>query len=127
MSGHDDKHFQQAELDAELLVDLKRKDRGSPLVGAADVVAAIDFQQARVAEIERRDQARLVVVKQGDGDGGLRRDLANILNHHCLENESDTPDFILANYLAECLKAFDRAVLARDAWYDEALYPGRQR
>jgi hypothetical protein len=47
----------------------------------------------------------------------LRRDLTNIINRHSRENGSNTPDFILAEYLLGCLDAFDRATLARESWY----------
>lgn len=47
----------------------------------------------------------------------LRRDLTNLINRHHRENGSDTPDFILAEYLMGCLDTFDRAVTAREAWY----------
>jgi hypothetical protein len=39
------------------------------------------------------------------------------INKASAENGSNTPDFILAQYLAGCLKAFDKAVLSRDNWH----------
>lgn len=39
----------------------------------------------------------------------LERELASVLNKHCAENGSNTPDFILAEYLIACLKAFNVA------------------
>lgn len=50
--------------------------------------------------------------------------IASALNRNSLENGSNTPDFILAEYLTDCLAAFDRAVAARDAWYGIAPSPG---
>ena len=47
----------------------------------------------------------------------LRKKIQNILNYECAESESDTPDFILAEYLMACLSAFDQAVLKRENWY----------
>jgi hypothetical protein len=47
----------------------------------------------------------------------FRRDLESLINRHSMENGCDTPDFILANYLAACLKTFDAAVVHRDRWY----------
>jgi len=52
----------------------------------------------------------------------FRKELENLINLHSLENGSDTPDFILAEYLVSCLKAFDAAVRRRDEW--EAGTPG---
>lgn len=47
----------------------------------------------------------------------FRKELEELINQHCMENESDTPDFILAQYLTDCLEAFDKATKAREAWY----------
>lgn len=47
----------------------------------------------------------------------FRKELGNLINRHSLENGSDTPDFILARYMAECLDAFDKAVKTRTEWY----------
>jgi len=47
----------------------------------------------------------------------FREELCSLLNKHSRENESDTPDFILTRYVAECLAAFDTATRARDEWY----------
>lgn len=52
--------------------------------------------------------------------GNLRRDLAEVLNRHSRENGSNTPDFILAQYLANCLDAFDVAMSGRSMWYGHA-------
>ena len=45
--------------------------------------------------------------------------LESLLNSESMENGSNTPDFMLANYLMDCLKAFDRAVRTRDDWYNK--------
>ncbi len=47
----------------------------------------------------------------------FRKELETLINCHSKENGSDTPDFILAQYLDQCLKNFDRAVYTRDCWY----------
>lgn len=49
--------------------------------------------------------------------GDLRRDLAQVLNRHSRENGSNTPDWILAQYLTNCLDAYDLAIGARAQWY----------
>ncbi len=48
----------------------------------------------------------------------FRSDLENLINQHSMENASNTPDFILADYLRSCLDSFDVAVIGRDKWYD---------
>ena len=47
----------------------------------------------------------------------LVAELSVLLNKHSAENQSDTPDFILAQYLFHCLQAFDNATRKRDEWY----------
>lgn len=47
----------------------------------------------------------------------FRTELEHIINRNSKENGSDTPDFILAEYLADCLVAFDKAVTKRTEWY----------
>ncbi len=56
------------------------------------------------------------LVDHGPGSSkprGFRGDLASLLNQHSKEQGSNTPDFILAQYLVDCLEAFDRATLDR--------------
>ena len=48
---------------------------------------------------------------------GFRSDLESLINCYSKENGSDTPDHILADYLNDCLTAFDKAVLKRAKWY----------
>ena len=48
---------------------------------------------------------------------GFRKEIEEIINIHSKENGSDTPDFILAEYLEDCLKAYDKAVSNRTDWY----------
>lgn len=45
--------------------------------------------------------------------------LRALINVHSIENESDTPDFILAEYLTDCLAAFDKATKRRTEWYSK--------
>lgn len=47
----------------------------------------------------------------------LRKDIEQAINKHSIENGSDTPDFILAEYLTDCLRAFDKATVKREEWY----------
>lgn len=47
----------------------------------------------------------------------FRKALEDLINLYSMENGSDTPDFILAEYLKDSLEAFDKAVNLREAWY----------
>ncbi len=47
--------------------------------------------------------------------------LEKLINEYSLENESDTPDFILARYLIACLSTFNYATQARTRWYSNTV------
>lgn len=53
------------------------------------------------------------------------KELEYLINKHSKENDSNTPDFLLASYLDNCLKIFGQVVRARDSWYGVDLKPGR--
>lgn len=55
---------------------------------------------------------------------GLREEIADVLNRHSVENRSNSPDFILAQYLERCLEAFEEGITSRDKWYGIAPSPG---
>jgi len=51
-------------------------------------------------------------------------ELVHLINRHCKENGSNTPDFVLGLYMQNCLAAFEIAVRQRDKWYGVDLAPG---
>lgn len=55
----------------------------------------------------------------------LRKDIENAINRNSAENGSNTPDFILAEFLTDCLAAFDRASVAREKWYGRSDRPAQ--
>ncbi len=54
----------------------------------------------------------------------LEQDLAGVLNRHSVENDSNTPDFILAQYLLGCLAVWNVGVQRREKWYGRSESPG---
>lgn len=46
----------------------------------------------------------------------FRTELEKLINRSSMESGSNTPDFILAEYLVGCLAAYDHATKTRDAW-----------
>ena len=58
-----------------------------------------------------------------DGDS-LQEDIRSAINRHSVENDSNTPDFILAQLLLSTLDAFTEAVVRRDEWYGIQPSPG---
>ncbi len=53
----------------------------------------------------------------------FKKDLAEVLNKHSMENGSDTPDFILAEFLHGCLMVFDKLMKRRERWYSNDAKP----
>lgn len=51
----------------------------------------------------------------------FERELASVINKHCEENDSGTPDFILARYFVKMLDAFNDTVKDRATWRGEYL------
>lgn len=45
------------------------------------------------------------------------KELEQLINKYSIENESDTPDFILAEYIRGVLNAFNKTIGKREAWY----------
>lgn len=53
----------------------------------------------------------------------LRKALEGLLNEHGAESASDAPDFILAAYMTDSLRAFEKASRAREDWYGHRHAP----
>ena len=50
-------------------------------------------------------------------DSNFEKELSALINKYSQENLSNTPDFILAEYLSSCLKGFNKAIKDRQNWY----------
>lgn len=53
----------------------------------------------------------------------FEEELIRLINKYSMENESNTPDFILAIYLGNCLAAFNQATQQRETWYGRDARP----
>ena len=51
----------------------------------------------------------------------FEQELSALINAHSLESGSDTPDFILAQYMSDCLETFNQAMINRSAWYTRSV------
>jgi len=49
----------------------------------------------------------------------FRKELEEVINKYSKESDSNTPDFILAEYLNNCLNAYNLAVLKRHQWHGQ--------
>ncbi len=47
----------------------------------------------------------------------FEKELESLLNRYSKENESNTPDWVLSDYIQNCLAAFNTATQQREAWY----------
>jgi len=66
--------------------------------------------------------------RKGSGDiSEFEHDLAALINRYSLENETNVPDFILANYLVRCLESFRHTVQWTHNWYDHTTWPSPKR
>ena len=54
---------------------------------------------------------------------GLESELCSVLNRYSTENASNTPDFILAQFLLGCLAAWNIGVQQRETWYGRDARP----
>ena len=51
--------------------------------------------------------------------------LTSLLNEFSRENDSNTPDFILARFLLTCLDAWNAGIKRRAEWYNRMDRPGQ--
>ncbi len=47
----------------------------------------------------------------------LRKEIKSILNKYSQENRSNTPDFMLADFMLGCLNVYENTISAREKWY----------
>lgn len=74
---------------------------------------ALDY----VAELIQHERIRKEIGPQLQiTQQGFLSDLTSLINCYSMENGSDTPDFVLAQYLTACLTTFDRTVRLRDGY-----------
>lgn len=59
-----------------------------------------------------------------DKSSAFVKQLETLINMNSMENDSNTPDFILAQYLKGSLDLFTGAVNARSNWYSDSLIGG---
>ncbi len=64
---------------------------------------------------------------EGDRNETFEEQLTHLLNRYSKENDSNTPDFILAEYMKSCLKIFNTAVQQRETWYGRDQRPPKTK
>jgi len=56
-------------------------------------------------------------IAKGETMESFEKELQNLINRHSMENASNTPDFILAQFMRACLDAWNTGVQQRENWY----------
>lgn len=72
-------------------------------------------------------EARALDAKPRDG---FVKDLQSLINSYSIENLSNTPDFILAEYMWDCLVAWGKWTRRREEWYgrgDSPAEPSKEK
>lgn len=54
------------------------------------------------------------------------QELTELLNRYSKENDSGTPDYILAKYLMGCLETFNMTIELRNKWYGVTMVTGKK-
>ncbi len=50
----------------------------------------------------------------------FQEELKDLINKHSIENHSNTPDFILAQFMFNCLLSYETAVKAKSIWNSDS-------
>ena len=86
----------------------------------------IEIQEYLRTNGEYRKANMLDFINYGnDKNERFASELTHFINCHSLENESNTPDFILAHFLKKCLEAYEYAIKTRDKWYEFKPFQGK--
>ena len=54
----------------------------------------------------------------------IAKDIAEVLNKHSVENDSNTPDYLLAEMLVDQLEIWNTVSRAREYWFGHELCIG---
>ncbi len=99
------------------LVDTRDIDGISAWVD--EVVSAVVAEYHAAIERQRAEVERVC----GPPPTTLRERISRAINATSAENGSNTPDFLLADYLVDCLDAYNRTVSRRSSWYGRMDHP----
>ena len=89
----------------------------APLTSYPDeLVVSVDDARQLERELAAAHAARELVAS-------VVKQLARLINCNSLENASNTPDYILAQFLESCLLAYNTAIQQRETWYGRDARP----
>lgn len=88
------------------------------MVGARDGEHVIDAVSRYVSEHSADAESARVL-----RNVSFEAELTSLINRFSKENESNTPDFILAQFLEQCFSVFTTSVQQRETWYGRDARP----
>ena len=83
----------------------------------------MNTERAKAGSLKLEGNRLVPDTPQENAVNDLQHTLASVLNRFSAENASNTPDFILAQYLLGCLAAWNQAVQQRETWYGRDARP----
>lgn len=48
----------------------------------------------------------------------LKKEIAGLLNKYSQENRSNTPDYMLADFMLGCLNVYENTIRSRTEWFE---------
>ena len=98
--------------EAEVILSDLATDWWRDKINAADIGASVPMGDRIIEYWEKKTE-------EGDGldkymKKAFKKELLTLINTYCMEADSDTPDYILAEYMIQCLKLFNKSTQARD-------------
>ena len=58
-----------------------------------------------------------VTAQKSEYRAQFKQDLTHLINSYSLENDSNTPDYIIAEYLCACLDAYEKTAKDTTRWF----------
>lgn len=75
-------------------------------------------------EVNRVDlnalRKKITEITGNDDDARFTSELSALINRESREGKSDTPDFIIAEFLVSCLSAYEKTVVRTNEWYGKS-------
>jgi hypothetical protein len=103
---------------AVLRIALETARNNEPILRAEGKIEEADSLKVEIEDLYQT-LARLHVHQSGyfKEPDTFEGKVARAINHHSFESGSNTPDFVLASFLSQCLKAFDDTITKREDWF----------
>ncbi len=79
--------------------------------------ATLEYKSLNLENWEKEQRNRIQVEEINSQDINFEKKLEMLINMNSKEKDSNTPDFILAQYIVNCLNALNRTIIQREKWY----------